>query len=191
VARPFDPNEEETMPDGPNRNRTFGLVALALALVAAAGVGGYLIGHSAADTSKAKRDGVKQGRAEVQARYAPGASGYQTIYQAGQSAGRAAGTRTGEALGVRRGERVGLEQGHAAGVHQGQTQGVQTGAQAALGNLSNWETGAFYIVKLVPGTLKGVSYQVQGRNLMQGNRLYEICTDNPGEVCSRPALLTP
>jgi hypothetical protein len=193
------------MPDGPDRpaepatpggtgkrssSRTLGIV-LGAVLVAAAGVGGYFLGDSAADASGAKKEGITKGRAQVLEQYKPGAAGYQAIYQAGQGAGQVAGQRTGEALGVRRGEKVGLEQGKAAGQQQGEAQGVQTGAQAALGNLPNWETGTFYIVKLQSGTLKGVTYQVQGRNLMQASRLYEICTDNPGEVCSRAAVPGP
>ncbi|MDX6643198.1 MAG: hypothetical protein QOD76_1160 [Solirubrobacteraceae bacterium] len=193
------------MPDGPDRpaepatpdssgkrssSRTLGLV-LGAVLIAAAGVGGYFLGDSAADASGAKKEGIAKGRAQALAQYKPGAAGYQAIYQTGQGVGQAAGQRTGEALGVRRGERVGLEQGKATGEQQGQAQGVPTGAQAALGNLSNWETGTFYVVKLQPGTLKGVTYQVQARTLMQANRLYEICTDNPGEVCSRAAVVGP
>jgi hypothetical protein len=202
--------EEAPMPDGPDRPaepatpdspgarssfKTLGMVLGAVLLVAAAGVGGYLLGHSAADASGAKRDGIAKGRAQVREQYKPAAAGYQAIYQAGQRVGRAAGQRVGEAFGVRRGQKVGLEQGRAAGQKQGQkqgqAQGVQTGAQAALGNLPTWETGTFYLVKLQPGTLTGVSYQVQARNLMQANRLYEICTDNPGEVCSRAAAPGP
>lgn len=176
----------------PGRSRsTAGLAALAIVLIAAAGVGGYFIGDSAADASGAKKEGLAKGRSEVRAQYRPGTPGYQSIYQAGQSAGRTTGLRTGEQLGVRQGERVGLEQGTKTGEQQGQAQGVQTGAQAALGNLATWQTGTFYIVMLQPGTLKGVAYQVQGRNLMQSNRLYEICTDNPGEVCSRAAVTGP
>src|SRR2546422_7386941 len=111
------------MPDGPDRPaqpatmssagggsaKKAGLALLGLVLVAGAGVGGYFIGDSAADASGAKRDGLKQGRAQVLAQYKPGAHGYQAIYQAGQGAGQAAGQRTGEALGVRRGEKVGLD----------------------------------------------------------------------------------
>jgi hypothetical protein len=190
------------MPDGPDRPaepatpdsrgarssfRTLG-VLLGAVLVAAAGVGGYLLGHSAADASGAKKEGVAKGRAQVLEQYKPGGAGYQAIYRAGQGAGQVTGQRTGEALGVRRGEKVGLEQGKASGEQQGNAQGVQAGALAALGNIANWNTGTFYVVMLQPGTVKGVNYQVQGRTLMQANRLYEICTDNPGEVCSRAAV---
>jgi hypothetical protein len=172
----------------PARSRpTAGLAALAIVLIVGAGVGGYFIGHSAADASGAKKEGLAKGRSEVRAQYRPGAPGYQSIYQAGQSAGRTTGMRTGEQLGVRQGERVGLEQGKQQGQQQGQAQGVQTGAQTALGNFSTWETGVFYVVKLQPGTVKGVPYQVQGRNLLLANRVYAICADNPAEVCSRPA----
>src|SRR3979409_1038213 len=104
------------MPDGPDRPaepatpdspgarswpKTLGLVLGAVVLVAAAGVGGYLVGHSAADASGAKREGIAKGRAQIRDQYKPAAAGYQAIYQAGQRVGRAAGQRAGEALGVR------------------------------------------------------------------------------------------
>jgi hypothetical protein len=170
---------------GDGRARQAWLIALAVALIAGAGVAGYFIGDSAADASKAKKDGRAAGEAAVQAQYRPGTPAYLAIFRAGQ----AAGTRTGERAGVR----LGAKQGQAAGFERGQTagkaQGVADGAAAALGNYSSWQTGsgAFYIVDPAPGTQAGITYVINGRQLMEPNRLYEICTDDPARICSQVA----
>jgi hypothetical protein len=170
---------------GGGAGRKAGLIVLVLVLVAGAGVAGYFIGDSAADASKAKKDGRAEGEAAVRAQYRPGAPGYEAIFRAGQ----AAGTRTGERAGVR----LGVKQGQAAGFERGRTtgkaQGVADGAAAALGNYPSWQTGAgaFYIVDPAPGTQSGIPYVVNGRQLMQANRLYEICTDDPSRICSQAA----
>ena len=40
---------------------------------------------------------------------------------------------------------------------------------------------------MAPGTQSGVPYVVSGRQLMQANRLYEVCTDDPSQICSQAA----
>ncbi len=154
-------------------------------LIAGAGVAGYFIGDSAADASKAKKDGRAEGEAAVRAQYRSGAPGYRAIFDAGRAAGATAGRRTGLALGVKQGAAAGFERGHAAG----QASGVADGAAAALGNLPSWQTGsgAFYIVDMAPGTQSGIPYVVNGRQEMQANKLYQVCTDDPSQICSQVA----
>ena len=165
--------------------RRAGLVALVVVLVAGAGVAGYFIGDGAADASKAKKDGRAAGAAAVQAQYRPGAPAYAAIFRAGQAAGTRTGERAGVSLGAKQGQAAGFERGQTAG----KAQGVADGAAAALGNYSSWQTGAgaFYIVDPAPGTQAGITYVINGRQLMQPNRLYEICVDDPARICSQAA----
>ena len=170
---------------GGGGGRTAALVVLAVVLIAGAGVSGYFIGKGAADASGAKKKGFAEGAASVRAQYRPGAPGYALIFAAGRASGSQSGRRTGLALGVKQGQAAGFERGHAAGT----AQGVSDGANAALGNLPSWQTGAgaFYVVDMAPGTQSGVRYVVNGRQLMQANRLYEVCTDDPSQICSQTA----
>ena len=170
---------------GGGGGRKAGLIALVVVLIAGAGVAGYFIGDSAADASKAKKDGRAEGEAAVGAQYRPGASGYEAIFRAGQAAGTRSGVQTGVRLGVKQGQAAGFERGRSSG----KAQGVADGAAAALGNYASWETGsgAFYIVDMAPGTQAGIPYVVNGRQLMQASRLYEICTDDPAQICSQAA----
>ncbi len=165
--------------------RKAGLIALVVVLIAGAGVAGYFIGDSAADASKAKKEGRAEGEAAVRAQYRPGAPGYEAIFRAGQAAGTRSGVQAGVRLGAKQGQAAGFERGKSAG----KAQGVADGAAEALGNYASWETGsgAFYIVDMAPGTQSGIPYVVNGRQLMQPNRLYEICTDDPARVCSQAA----
>jgi hypothetical protein len=162
-----------------------GLIALAVVLIAGAGVAGYFIGDSAADASKAKKDGRAAGEAAVRAQYQPGTSAYVAIYGAGQASGNRSGQRIGVRLGVKQGQAAGFEHGQTTG----KAQGVADGAAAALGNYPSWQTGAggFYIVDPAPGTQTGIPYVINGRQLMQANRLYAICTDDPARICSQAA----
>ena len=116
--------------DASGGGKRAGLVALVVVLIAGAGVAGYFIGDSAADASKAKKDGRAAGEAAVRAQYLPGTPGYSAIFDAGRAAGSAAGRRTGVALGVKQGTAAGFEHGHSTG----KAQGVADGAAAALGN---------------------------------------------------------
>ena len=170
---------------GGSTGKRVGLVVLALVLLAGAGVVGYLIGDSAADASGAKKEGRQQGETVVRAQYRPGTAAYNAIFDLGRAEGSRSGQRAGLALGVKQGQSAGFERGHTSG----QAQGVADGANAALGNLRSWQTGsgAFYVVDMAPGTQSGVPYVVNGRQLMQANRLYEVCTDDPSQICSQAA----
>ncbi len=165
--------------------RKAGLIALVVVLIAGAGVAGYFIGDSAADASKAKKEGRAAGEAAVRAQYRPGAPAYATIFRAGQAAGNRSGERAGVRLGAKQGQAVGFQHGQATG----KAQGTSDGAAAALGGYTGWATGpgAFYIVDMAPGTQTGIPYVVNGRQLLQPNELYEICTDDMGRICSQAA----
>jgi len=182
------PGTPATAPPAAGRDgsgRKAGLIALAVLLIVGAGVAGYFIGDSAADASKAKKDGRAEGEATVRAQYRPGTPGYEAIFRAGQVAGSRSGERAGLRLGAKQGQAAGFERGRTSG----KAQGVADGAAAALGNYTSWQTGAggFYIVDPAPGTQAGIPYVINGRQLMQPNRLYEICTDDPARVCSQAA----
>jgi hypothetical protein len=170
---------------GGGGGRTAALVGLGVILLVGGGVAGYFIGKSEADASGAKKKGVAEGAARVSALYRPGAPGYERIYDAGRAAGSKSGTATGLRLGKKQGQVVGFQAGRVSG----KAQGVSDGASAALGEISNWETGStvFYIVNFNPGGQPGVPYVIQGRHTMMANRLYEICTDDPSQICSQPA----
>jgi hypothetical protein len=170
---------------GGGGGRKAGLIALVVVLIAGAGVAGYFIGDSAADASKAKTEGRAAGEAAARAPYRPGAPGYVAIFRAGQ----ASGTRTGHLAGVRLGAKQGQAAGFERGKSTGKAQGVADGAAAALGGYTSWQTGTggFYIVDPAPGTQTGIPYVINGRQLMQPNRLYEICTDDPARICSEAA----
>ena len=165
--------------------RKAGLIALVVVLIAGAGVAGYFIGDSAADASKAKKEGRAAGEAAVRAQYRPGAPAYATIFRAGQAAGNRSGEQAGVRLGAKQGQAVGFQHGQATG----KAQGTSDGAAAALGGYTGWATGpgAFYIVDMAPGTQPGIPDVVNGRQLMQANRLYEVCTDDPAQICSQAA----
>jgi hypothetical protein len=179
------PPPAATPPPPGGGGRKAGLIALAVVLIVGAGVAGYFIGDSAADASKAKKEGRAAGEAAVRAQYRPGAPGYVAIFGAGQAAGNRSGERAGVRLGAKQGQATGFERGRTAG----QAQGVADGAAAALGNYPSWQTGAgaFYIVDPAPGTQAGITYVINGRQLMQANRLYELCTDDPARICSQAA----
>jgi hypothetical protein len=179
------PGPAATPPPAGGGGRKAGLIALALVLVAGAGAGvaGYLIGDSAADASKAKKDGRAGGEATVRAQYRPGTPAYVAIFRAGQAAGNQTGERIGLRLSAKQGQAAGFERGQSTG----KAQGVADGAAAALGNYTSWQTGsgAFYIVDPAPGTQAGITYVINGRQLMAPNRLYAICTDDPARICSQ------
>jgi hypothetical protein len=167
-----------TAPGGPNR-AVIGLVAvLALAAVA---VGFYFIGKAAADDQAAEKRGVEKGQAE----FAQGTPGYQRIFAAGRAAGEQAGQRTGEAVGAERGRKVGFEKGQKAGQLQGERQGIESGANAALGQFTDWQPGSFYIVKFGTGT-GGVAFVIDSRTQMSNDERYAICANNPGDICTEP-----
>ncbi|HMJ04566.1 MAG TPA: hypothetical protein VK506_16610, partial [Conexibacter sp.] len=120
------------------------VIAIAVAVLAIAGVGGYLIGHSEGEKSgdtKGYDDGLAAGKSEVQADYARGAAGYRAIFIVGKKAGYAVGvargkrvgTIRGERAGEKQGEKVGFEQGDRQGISTGEAEGVRQGAAAVLG----------------------------------------------------------
>ena len=165
-----------TAPEGSNR-AVIGLVALLV--LAGVAVGFYFIGKAAADDKAAEKRGLNKGRAE----FAQGTAGYQRIFAAGRAAGQKAGTRTGERAGAERGRTVGFERGRKAGELQGERQGIQSGAYAALGGLTDWQPGSFYIVKFGTGT-GGVSFVIDSRTQMSSSERYAICANNPGDICT-------
>jgi hypothetical protein len=167
-----------TAPDGPNR-AVIGIVAVLL--LAAVAVGFYFIGKAAADDKAAENRGVEKGEAE----FAQGTAGYRRIFAAGVVAGRKAGTRTGEKAGAERGRKVGFEVGQKAGQVQGERQGVENGANAALGQFTDWQPGSFYIVKFGTGT-NGVPFVIDSRTQMSNDERYAICANNPGDICTEP-----
>jgi hypothetical protein len=165
-------------------NRTVWIIVAVLVLAGVA-VGAYFIGRAAADADAAEERGVEDGREQVASQFERGESGYERIFQAGYRAGQAAGRRTGEVQGAERGRRLGIDQGREIGQLQGEREGIQSGATAALGGLTDWEPGAWYVVKFGTGE-QGVPFRVQSRQQMSQNLRYAICADNPADICTEP-----
>ena len=165
------------------------LVAAALLLLAGVAVGAYFVGREAADADAAEKRGVRKGRAAVQRQYARGAPAYKRIYDDGFRAGRAEGQRLGQRQGERqgaeRGRRAGLERGREIGELQGEREGIESGATAALGGLTDWATGSWYLVKMATGE-QGVPFRVQSRKQVADDERYAICADNPADICTEP-----
>jgi hypothetical protein len=167
-----------TAPGGSNR-AVIGLVAALL--LAGVAVGFYFIGKAAADDKAAENRGLDKGRAE----FAQGTPGYQKIFAAGQAQGQQAGRQQGVKVGAERGRKVGFERGQKAGQLQGQRQGIVSGANAALGQFTDWQPGSFYIVKFGTGT-GGVPFVIDSRTQMSSSERYAICANNPGDICTEP-----
>ena len=167
-----------TAPGGPNR---FVLGLVAVLVLAAVAVGFYFIGKAAADDTAAEERGVETGRAE----FAKGTPGYRRIFAAGLVAGRTTGRRQGETVGAERGRKVGFRSGQKVGQLQGERQGITSGANAALGQITDWEPGAFYIVKFATGT-DGVPFVIDSSKQMSNDERYAICADNPADICTEP-----
>jgi hypothetical protein len=168
----------DTAPGGPNRV-VLGLVAVLL--LAAVAVGFYFIGKAAADDKAAEDRGVDQGRAE----FAQGTPGYQRIFAAGVVAGRKTGRRQGAVVGAERGQKVGFRKGQKVGQLQGEQQGIASGANAALGQITDWQTASYYIVKFATGS-NGVPFVIDSSKQMSDSERYAICANNPADICTEP-----
>ncbi|MCX6385033.1 MAG: hypothetical protein NTV40_00090 [Solirubrobacterales bacterium] len=143
----------------PTQGPSTAMLALGAVLLAlAVGVGGYFIGHSAADAGGASDRGVATGQEEIRAEYAKGTPGYKAIYDDGYSAGES---------------------------HD--VTGTKAGASEALGNFTDWEDGALYIVKAVDNNQTEVPTIITQRRLMELGTLYELCPKSPQEICTSPA----
>jgi hypothetical protein len=162
---------------GGSNRAVIGLVAVLV--LAAVAVGFYFIGKAAADDTAAEDRGVAKGQAE----FAKGTPGYERIYEAGRAAGETSGKRTGEVSGAEQGRKVGFEKGQKAGELQGQSQGITSGANAALGQFTDWQPGSFYIVEFGTGT-GGVPFVIDSRTQMSSDERYAICKNNPGDICT-------
>jgi len=154
-------------------------VLMAVIVLAGIGVGGYAVGHKAANAGGHYDDGVGKGESE----YAPGTRGYQAIYHAGAAAGNKAGKKTGIAQGTK----VGLEKGTRQGKLKGELVGIKSGSAEALGNFGSWQPGSFYIVKVAAGAAPGVAYTVDSRKPVAPGQLYGVCANDSNFICSRPA----
>jgi len=164
-------------------------MALALLVVAAVAVAAYLLGRSAANARGAYDRGYARGRAATAREFARGTPRYQTIYnsgfRAGHAAGLTAGRRQGERAGAEKGDKLGLQRGRRIGQLTGERQGIVSGADAALGGFADWQVGDYYIVKLAQGA-QGVRFRIDVRKLMETDRRYAICANDPGDVCAKP-----
>lgn len=111
----------------------------AVLLLAAAGVGGWIVGNGHADASGAEARGFEAGLQE----------GRQNGYAAGEAEGRRAGKLEGLKQGQARGRAAGLKAGRAQGEEEGRAAGYASGLgdgrEQALGGLS---PGSWYIVRI-------------------------------------------
>jgi len=167
-------------PGGQNRVLVGIIAVLVLAAVA---VGFYFIGKAAADADEAEKRGEANGRTAEAAEYRPGTPKYQAIYEAGRRAGQRAGRRTGIRVGAERGEKTGFARGQKVGELQGDREGIESGSSAALGGITDWQVGSWYIVKFATGT-NGVPFSIDAQKQMSANERYAICADNPADICT-------
>lgn len=180
--------------DGEGTRLSLGaVIAIAVAVLAIAGVGGYLIGHSKGESSgdtKGYDEGLAAGKAQVEADYEKGAAGYKAIFVAGKKAGYAVGVargkRVGTARGEKQGEKVGFEQGDKQGITTGQSEGVRQGAAAVLGGFDTWTDGAYYVVTMGGSDEAGVPYVIASRTLIQPDTNYKLCAGNDSQLCQSP-----
>jgi hypothetical protein len=184
-AGPPEPPVAGEAPAPPGAGRRAAWIALAVLAVAVVAVAAYFLGRSAANAPRAYDRGYAQGRKAMAQEFAPGTSRYQKIYAAGFSAGHTAGLKAGERAGAEKGTKVGLEHGKTIGRLQGQRAGISSGATAALGGFASWQTGNYYFVKLAAGA-QGVPYRIDVRRIMDTNKRYAICANDPAAVCSKP-----
>lgn len=171
-----------TPPSGEGTRLSLGAVIAIVVVLAAAGVGGYLIGHSKGESSgdsTGYADGVAAGRQQVTADYQPGKPGYQKIYAAGQAAG--------EQQGKAQGKKVGFEQGQKQGVTTGESEGVRQGSAAVLGGFDTWADGSYYVVTMAAGTETGVPYTIDTRTQLQPGTSYRVCQSGGAtQLCESP-----
>lgn len=115
-----------------------GAIAAAVLLVGA-GVGGWLLGTSSADTSGAEARGFAAGKR----------AGETAGFEAGQRKGIRLGNTAGQKVGFTRGRAQGLAAGKKAGYTSGQkagySSGVSAGRAAALGGVGS---SGWYIVRI-------------------------------------------
>jgi hypothetical protein len=184
-ARPPDPPAAGEAPPPAGSRRRAAWIALAVLVLAAVAVAAYFLGRSAANAPGAYDRGYAQGRKAMAREFVRGAPGYQNIYNAGFRVGHAAGMTAGERAGAEKGAKVGLEHGKAIGQLQGERTGIASGAGAALGGFASWQPGNYYVVKLARGE-QGVPYRIDVRKLMDTNKRYAICANDPADVCTKP-----
>lgn len=178
------------------------VIAIAVAVLAVAGVGGYLIGHSEGEKSgdtKGYDDGLAAGEAQVEADYRRGAAGYKAIFVAGRKVGYAQGVARGKRVGAirgerageRQGEKVGFEQGERQGITTGQAEGVRQGAAAVLGGFDSWTAGAYYVVTMAQGTETGVPFVISSRTQIEPATNYRLCsTGGASQLCRSPVSVS-
>ncbi len=179
--------------DGEGTRLSIGaVIAIAVAVLAIAGVGGYLIGHSEGEKSgdtKGYDEGLAAGKSEVEADYAKGAAGYRAIFLVGKKAGYAEGVargkKVGTARGEKQGEKVGFEQGERQGVPTGEAEGVRQGAAAVLGGFDSWTDGAYYVITM--GGSSEVPYTISSRTQLQPATNYRLCSSGGTQtLCQSP-----
>lgn len=160
------------------------VIGIAVAVLAIAGVGGYLIGHNAGESSgdsAGYAQGLADGKRQVEANFKAGQPGYERIFAAGRAEGVAAGKKAGE----KQGERVGFEQGERQGISTGQSEGVRQGASAVLGGFDSWTDGAYYIITMSSGN--AVPYAISSRTQIEPGTSYQLCSDGGGQhLCEAP-----
>ncbi len=166
------------------------VAGIVVVVLAAAGVGGYLIGHNKGESSgdsKGYASGVAAGKAQVSAEYQPGKPGYQRIYAAGQAAGVQQGKKAGEQQGQAQGKKVGFEQGQRQGITTGDSEGVRQGAAAVLGGFDTWSDGSYYVITMEAGTSEDVAYTIDTRTQLQPGTNYRICQSGGAtQLCESP-----
>jgi hypothetical protein len=145
-----------------------------MAMVAAAGIGGFLIGRA--------RNSDQPSPASIQtARSTAERDGYNRGYGAGRVDGTIAGEKTGESDGYGRGHQAGLRQ--ADRVIQKAVDGAfNAGAKSVFDGFgSPWLPGSWYVVKVTSGSA-GIPYELATRLQMDPSSYYNVCPST-GDIC--------
>src|SRR4051794_36579152 len=139
-----------------------------LALVAAAGTTGLIVGRGSQSPDagwqrgygagvKAERNGQRHEAARVASNYEDGQPGYTRIYAAGR----------------REGERLGRALGRSEGISRARRAGFKAGLATALPDFpGGWRAEHWYLVRLEPGRSSGSRFLIASRVVVARGRVY-------------------
>ena len=153
-----------------------------LALVAAAGTTGLIVGRGNQDPDAGWQRGYDAGLTTARNTWARGATSVAVDYQRGQSgyhriylAGRREGLRLGRALG------------RSEGMSRARRAGFKAGLATALPDFAGgWRAQHWYLVRLEPGASAGSRFRVAARVVIARGRVYGPCAARPDEICMTP-----
>jgi hypothetical protein len=153
-----------------------------LALVAAAGATGVIVGHGSRDPDAGWQRGYDAGLATARNTWARGATRVAVDYQRGEP-----GYNRIYLAGRREGFRLGRALGRSEGVSKARRAGFKAGLATALPNFAGgWRAQHWYLVRLEPGRSSGARFRVTARVVVARGRSYGPCAARPDAICTTP-----